>query len=120
MYSSHTWFGSYLSGDTAGKSDLLASVVWIRREAMKRVNCQYAFDIVYLGNVEHSPVNTNCPTVAEKPERKALKGYPPIISTSVPNHPQPLPPMPKLAYIVSSQNAIKELQGTDDGQKSHK
>lgn len=41
-----------LSGDTAGKSDLLLSVVWMRREA----------------------VRTNWPTVAEKPERKALKG----------------------------------------------
>lgn len=42
----------YLSGDTAGNSFLLDSVVWIRREAVK----------------------TNCPTVAEKPERKALNG----------------------------------------------
>lgn len=43
---------SYRSGDTDGKSALLASVVWMRREA----------------------VRTNWPTVAENPDRKALKG----------------------------------------------
>ena len=41
---------AYLSGETFGKSDLLASVVWMRRET----------------------VRTNWPTQAPKPDRKAL------------------------------------------------
>jgi hypothetical protein len=41
-----------LSGDTESNSALFSAFVWMRNEAVK----------------------TNCPTVAENPERKALNG----------------------------------------------
>ena len=64
----NTW--PYLSGDTEGKSLLLASVVCIRNETGFVSTSSWTPD----GN-RHSPVKTNCPTVAENPDRKALKGY---------------------------------------------
>src|SRR4051812_18360730 len=70
------------SGDTEGKSDLLASVVWIRRDATHILSAS-CLDLELRRPI---PVRTNCPTVAEKPERKALKGCCPRISHySVPN-----------------------------------
>jgi hypothetical protein len=63
----------HLSGDTDGKSDLLASVVWIRREA-GQFSCQ-GFLRKSLTMSIYIPVRTNWPTVAEKPDRKALKGW---------------------------------------------
>ena len=69
----------YLSGDTEGKSALFASVVWMRSDAEQGDDELASASGRYSGKGGgHNgdlPVRTNCPTVAEKPERKALKGY---------------------------------------------
>lgn len=74
---SHTNRGEcvlYLSCDTLLNSPLLSGFVWIRKLAVK----------------------TNCPTVAENPERKALNGYGIRAPTLVPafETPHRKPPLP--------------------------
>lgn len=73
---------TYRSGDTAGKSLLLASVVWIRNEAVvlllyTRVSFLFVLhehSHYILDNGKNVPVKTNCPTVAANPDKKALNG----------------------------------------------
>lgn len=61
-----------LSGETLGNSALFASVVWMRRETKHRIR-QHSHDWAVGGGL-CILVRTNWPTVAPKPERKALKG----------------------------------------------
>ena len=91
----------YLSGETELNSALFSSFVCMRNEAVK----------------------TNCPTVAENPERNALNGYYDYISTWLSTDPYslfsidrhmflPHDPHPKVQYgthVVASQDTVDEL-----------
>lgn len=94
-------YKTYLSGDTDGKSDLFPSAVWIRREA----------------------VRTNWPTVAEKPERKALKGY--CLGVMVSFYPSRCGdssfvwPVSVLSYIIAREDAVEELERADGDEEGH-
>ncbi len=66
---------TYRSGDTDGKSPLLASVVWIRNEATPFVSIKQPSQAIHPTS-QDLPVRTNCPTVAENPDKKALNGCP--------------------------------------------
>ena len=65
---------TYRSCDTAGKSPLFDSVVWILNEAVPPYQHPTFQSDPYPPEI-HSPVKTNCPTVAEKPDKNALNGY---------------------------------------------
>lgn len=59
---------------------------------------------------EYIPVRTNCPTVAEKPDRKALKGYV-LVSIWYVSHDAPG------TYVVASKHAVEELESPDGHEK---
>ena len=98
----------YLSGETSSKEALFSVFVCIRKEAtapsVSHAPCDPKSNI---------PVRTNCPTVAENPDKKALKGYKSPIS---------IDPYisPDVTYIVSSNNTIHKLQDSNNDQKRHK
>lgn len=72
-------------------------------------NCRYPH------RWHHVLVRTNCPTVPQKPDRKALKGYRqrqfPIIHTLS---------LVLGTHIVAGKDTVEELQGADDGEKGEK
>ncbi len=56
--------------------------------------------------------------MAEKPERKALKGY--RQTRLVSERPLRRPGCHRaIAYVVAGQDAVQELQGADDDQEGH-
>jgi hypothetical protein len=60
----------------------------------------------------HVPVKTNCPTVAENPDKKALNGCK-IISNNT--------PMIRICtHVVPSNHAVNELKHSNHNQKAHK
>ena len=76
-------------------------------------------------------VSTNCPTVAEKPARKALKGYNRTTHVSTCTYPHYLPPSLLFSsfgqvegggktYIIPHNDTIHKLQYPDQHQEPHK
>ena len=86
---------SYLSGEIVPNSSLFSALVWMRNEA----------------------VSTNCPTVAENPDRKALKGY--QLVSHYPSSNTLCYAIRSSTYVVSNYNTVHKLQHSNHHQESH-
>jgi hypothetical protein len=106
----------YLSGDTSLNSALFSAFVCIRNEAIQN---QLVSLLPQLESEHNSPVSTNCPTVAEKPERKALNGYFKSKVSTAPSSCHILIQGKGNAYVIPSNNTIHKLQHPNHNQKRH-
>lgn len=63
-------------------------------------------------------VKTNCPTVAPKPERKALKGCDEALAPNQSSYQKASPSSSPATYVIAGQDAVEKLQCAHNGNES--